>query len=474
MLETPVFYILYAKVLSLCRNSMLGEFCYLSLCFSTQDIGDVRTLNLYFSSFNLNLALLLTYTHMLLSHKLTYRRHMTDIIFHKSNKYINDDIDYYASDTRDKHGAIKPVIDIKSYTLDSLNFDNDSESPSLFYPFQKHSIDRIYLGISFPLYANNWGAEFLRYLMYIIKKDGAVIFPVYAERQGVEKNYWSRSILEVAFQSRQKWWGMSNIWAENDGVMSMRIGKKEPKVRNSTFTHFINRVIPELYMKNNHNQLKTEINNQNKNLRLSAVVEKIILDNHGRNKKINLGIFSDNPLVGIELACSDYMNIKNTKVYSNNKKDILDYSDYIPNNIPSKYSHFITDVEKLATDAINDEFYKDDLIVANTKDNLDMDTRNLIEGHNVILIDEEFYNEDLGKKIIESALGSLEKDGFIILINRHLSNTYKSIDHSHTVGTKLKEGYDIPHYSDFIFEELRQENLNRDTAVQVIHKKDNV
>ena len=83
--------------------------------------------------------------------------------------------------------------------------------------------------------------------MYIIKKDGAVIFPVYAERQGVEKNYWSRSILEVAFQSRQKWWGMSNIWAENDGVMSMRIGKKEPKVRNSTFTYFIDKKLPSLF-----------------------------------------------------------------------------------------------------------------------------------------------------------------------------------------------------------------------------------
>ena len=43
---------------------------------------------------------------------------MTDIIFHKSSKYIEDDIDYYASDTRDKHGAVKPSKDIKSYTLD--------------------------------------------------------------------------------------------------------------------------------------------------------------------------------------------------------------------------------------------------------------------------------------------------------------------------------------------------------------------
>ena len=62
---------------------------------------------------------------------------MTDIIFHKSDKYIDDDIDYYASDTRDKHGAVKPRQDIKSYLLDSLIFDNNSALPSIYYPFQK-------------------------------------------------------------------------------------------------------------------------------------------------------------------------------------------------------------------------------------------------------------------------------------------------------------------------------------------------
>ena len=58
---------------------------------------------------------------------------MTDIIFHKSNKYIDDDIDYYASDTRDKHGAVKPSKNIKSYTLDSDSFDNKAELLSLIH-----------------------------------------------------------------------------------------------------------------------------------------------------------------------------------------------------------------------------------------------------------------------------------------------------------------------------------------------------
>ena len=94
--------------------------------------------------------------------------------------------------------------------------------------------------------------------------------------------------------------------------------------------------------------------------------------------------------------------------------------------------------------------------------------------HIVFLIDEKFFNEDLSKHIIGKALDSLQNDGFIIIVNRHIQNNYKSSDYSHTVGTKLKTGYDIPHYSDLIFDELKAENENRGSAVQVIHKKDNV
>ena len=373
-------------------------------------------------------------------------RYITDIIFHKSSKYIEDDIVYYASDTRDKNGAVKPSKNIKSYSLDSFNFDNQSELPSLFYPFPKHSLDRVYLGISFPLYANNWGAEFLRYLMYIIKKDGAVIFPVYAERQGVEKNYWSRSILEVAFQSRQKWWGMSNIWAENDGVMSMRIGKKEPKVRNSTFTYFIDKKLPSLFETNDKDLIESEISNQVENMRLSAVIEKIILDHHGRNKKVHLGVISDSALLGMELSCSDYMNIKNVEVYSDNRVDSPMYREYLPKSIPSDYKQILTDIN-----------------------NFDLNKL-----HNVILIDEKYFDEKMSAQLIDKSLSALTEDGFIILVNRHIDNDYKSKHHSHTVGTQLKEGYDIPHYSDLIFKELQEENENRATAVQVILKKDNV
>ena len=148
----------------------------------------------------------------------------------------------------------------------------------------------------------------------------------------------------------------------------------------------------------------------------------------------------------MELACSDYMNIKNTKVYSSNEDDIDAFSEYLPKNAASNFNRLISNLNAC-----------------------DFDTE-----HNVFLIDEKFCNEDLSKQIISKALDSLQNDGFIIIVNRHTENNYKSSDYSHTVGTKLKNGYDIPHYSDLIFDELKVENENRETAVQVIHKKDNV
>ena len=86
----------------------------------------------------------------------------------------------------------------------------------------------------------------------------------------------------------------------------------------------------------------------------------------------------------------------------------------------------------------------------------------------------QHFDEKMSAQLIDKSLSALTEDGFIILVNRHIDNDYKSKHHSHTVGTQLKEGYDIPHYSDLIFKELQEENENSATAVQVIHKKDNV
>ena len=257
---------------------------------------------------------------------------MTDILIHKSSKYIKEDRDYYCSDIRDKHGMIKPSDDLIILSCDSQVFQKDINSKeicSIYYPFEKYTFDRIYLGISFPLFANNWGAAFLRYLMYLIKQDGAVILPVYAERQGVEKNYWSRSSLEVMFQSRQKWWGMSNIWAENDGVMSMRIGKKEPPQINST----LNYLLENDFIKANGNiddKYIDTVQRHHSNGTTSAVIEQIIINNQGRKKPVSMcNIFGD-PLLPSEILMSDYINVAKATQHSKPDNNIDDIKKFIP------------------------------------------------------------------------------------------------------------------------------------------------
>ena len=45
-----------------------------------------------------------------------------ELIFHKSEKYIDEDIFYYISDQRDKHSMIKPSKDnLISMTVESEN-----------------------------------------------------------------------------------------------------------------------------------------------------------------------------------------------------------------------------------------------------------------------------------------------------------------------------------------------------------------
>ena len=69
-----------------------------------------------------------------------------ELIFHKSEKYIEEDIFYYISDQRDKHSMIKPKKEnLISMTVDSntLAIPNKNEIVNVFYPFKKNSIDKI-------------------------------------------------------------------------------------------------------------------------------------------------------------------------------------------------------------------------------------------------------------------------------------------------------------------------------------------
>ena len=160
-----------------------------------------------------------------------------DIALHRTASDIEEDLEYYFSEQRDKHNQIRPSDDIRSFTTDSENFVEDPGEDGIgnvSHPFAPYSLDRIFIGISFPLFSNNWGAAYLRYLLGLIKPEGSIILPVYPEVQARDQGLWCRSSLENIFRSRSRFTGISNIWAENDGVMSMRIGRRWPPVIPST------------------------------------------------------------------------------------------------------------------------------------------------------------------------------------------------------------------------------------------------
>ena len=168
-----------------------------------------------------------------------------DLAFHRSPSDIEEDLEYYFTDQRDLHNQIRPSDDIRSFTPDSddlAGMPAEGKLGNVFHPFAPYSLDRIFIGTSFPLFSNNWGAAFLRHLLGLIKPDGAIVLPVYPEARAHNLGFWCRSSLENIFRSRTRFKGMSNIWAENDGVMSMRVGRRPPPVIPSTARWLFNRV----------------------------------------------------------------------------------------------------------------------------------------------------------------------------------------------------------------------------------------
>ncbi|GIR92629.1 MAG: hypothetical protein CM15mP93_08160 [Thiotrichaceae bacterium] len=102
-----------------------------------------------------------------------------DVIFHKSKNILVKILTYYMSEQRDMHSMIKPDNNLISMTMDSdcLTSPSKDKCSNVLYPFEINSVAKIYIGLSFPLFSNNWGTSFLRHLLKIIKKDGAIILP---------------------------------------------------------------------------------------------------------------------------------------------------------------------------------------------------------------------------------------------------------------------------------------------------------
>jgi len=246
---------------------------------------------------------------------------MAHAAFHLTEEFIEEDLEYYFSGERDKNNQIRPDDNIYSMTPGATHLSvdlHDDHVGNFFYPSLPNLLDRVYIGISVPLFASHWGASFLLELLKVVKPGGAIILPVYPEGQAQEKGYWSRSFLENIFLSRQRWTGFSNVRAENDGVMSLSVGRKWPDPIPSTAQWFYqqraNLALSKLLETGNRDDLATAFGSIATrvwaNYTHSSVVERIILDYFGAKTLVQAGCVSnDYGLLLTELLLSSYINV---------------------------------------------------------------------------------------------------------------------------------------------------------------------
>ena len=401
---------------------------------------------------------------------------MAQTILHLSEEFIAEDLDYYFSGERDKNNQIRPDDNIFSMTpeSDQLSFEIGGDKVgNFFFPTFPNLLDRIYIGISIPLFANNWGASFLLQLLKVLKPDGAIILPVYPEGQAQEKGYWSRSFLENVFLSRQRWTGFSNVRAENDGVMSLRVGRNWPDPIPSSIEWFYQQranMVLEDQLKSNGNHsvqviYSSLIDKVWKNYANSAVVERIISDHFGAKKSVTVqNVTDDYGLLITDLLLSPYVSVTKGVTYETSNEQ-----DKVAKNFKYYFSpytndrHIITayDANNLVADAKSDVvcFFNALNGTSDSEQNTMLDTAWEQVKQNGLLI----VYEDLGTShhTINAEKLNTTLGGYGIV------QFYSSI-----VASKIQENIEISHYSTLQENLLVSEKRNQERVYRVINKSD--
>ena len=350
----------------------------------------------------------------------------------------------------------------------SANLDNGSIG-NFFYPTLPNLLDRIYIGISVPLFASNWGASFLLELLKIIKPGGVVILPVYPEGQAQEKGYWSRSFLENIFLSRQRWTGFSNVRAENDGVMSLGIGRKLPDPIPSTAQWFYQQrahfALEKLLQSGDRDEfsksyaevsLRVWANNMH-----SSVIERIILDFFGAKQPVTVNCVSnDYGLLVTDLLLSNYINvIKGSTIHVAAVDEVVsqNFTSYFKPHTGEQHT-----MRFMALDNIQFESSADVINLIHCLANL---------------------NEEQQTSLIDKAWNNLKPNGLLVLhdampagwqqnnLHQKLSAIGKLSTYSSIVASKIEANVKISHYSTLQEEKLREEKLQQTNVFKVIQKK---
>ncbi len=410
---------------------------------------------------------------------------MIQVALHLEEISIDEDLEYYFSEARDKHDHVRPNKDIHSLTPDSAHInlqDGDGRIGNFLYPVTPNTLDRIYIGISLPLFANNWGAAFLIQLLKTLKPNGAIVLPVYAEGQAAEKGYWSRSSLENIFLSRSRWKGISNISAENDGVMSLRVGRKWPERIASTAEWFYqeraNLLLDQLISAEQHDRAASQPDPKSiflascavswSNYPVSAIVERIIQDCIGQRHNLSIcDTSADYGQLAMELLLSPYISVANAVNHDpepSHRRKTRSLASYFLPEIGDRFRSQCLNIEQI----IFEDRY---------------DVISFIGS----LAEESATQQQV---ILERAWKALKPGGVMLVLER----PFQEVDHSQVIGSKgqaldellgqfgairyysryvaseLERGVEISHYSKQIENAIKQENETHDGVFRVVTK----
>jgi len=401
---------------------------------------------------------------------------MSQVVLHLGEKYIKEDLEYYFSGERDKNNQVRPDEKIYSMTPFSEHIEMDfadGKVGNFFYPVLPEALDRIYIGISVSLFANHWGASFLLELLKHLKPGGSIIVPVYPEGQAAEKDFWSRSFLENIFLSRERWTGFSNLTAENDGVMSIRVGRKWPAPMPSSIEWFFkergNLLLADLQSGYSGNDLTGHIKNAFVPLctmmwnqySASAVTERVITEYIGKKQASALmHIGQDYGLLANDVILSSLMNVTKGVTWH-----VGDHDVSLANSISRYFLAHTQDKHVMNYGNLSDVVFSDPC--------------------NVIVISALYSSmgAEEYKKLLEQAWAHLAENGLLVVHEDMSGDTAKiaQLDammsglgevhiHSSIAARKIETAVEISQYSLAVEENLRQEKRTRDNVFRVVHK----
>ena len=401
---------------------------------------------------------------------------MSQVVLHLGEEYIQEDLEYYFSRERDKNNQVRPDRSIYSMTPFSEHIEmdfSDGKVGNFFYPVLPAALDRIYIGVSVSLFANHWGTSFILELLKHLKPGGSIVVPVYPEGQAAEKDFWSRSFLENIFLSRERWTGFSNITAENDGVMSIRVGRKWPEPMPSSIEWFFkersNLLLSSLQTSNSDGDITNYIKQAFVPLcktiwneyAASAVTERVITQYVGKKQQSTmLHVGSDYGMLANDVILSSLVNVQSAHSWH-----IGEVNNDLATSISLYFSAHTQDQHQMSYATI------DEVALAGS--------------HNVVVVSDVYskVSADQYKQLLHDAWSHLDTKG-VLIAHEDMSGNHAEVSsldaimaelgqvayHSVMAARNIEPAVDISQYSLAVEENLRQEKLTKHNVFRVIHK----